>query len=228
MYSKKRGFFLGEYIRLHEAFIPRSIPPPLQEQKANLLTMVLWEAILIKRPTLSGQDMHGVLKSYCSLIMREGGVVRKLKNEGVMRLHRGMHAGPMDKRRMYVPAKHEWRIHEPVDEKLYFHGRYVVMLFDCNLMTCTQLQKLINAQGDTLEWQIRQREKHHPFAALKDPHDFEVGSDLPSLSDEAQELLASHPQWDEWQGFQGRRWSEYLTHAPNAGAELAPHSASTA
>eukprot|EP01061_Rhynchopus_euleeides_P011876 TRINITY_DN21468_c0_g1_i1.p1 TRINITY_DN21468_c0_g1~~TRINITY_DN21468_c0_g1_i1.p1 ORF type:complete len:204 (+),score=56.37 TRINITY_DN21468_c0_g1_i1:47-613(+) len=187
--------------------------------------MVLWEAIVIVRPTIGAEQLQQVLKTYCTYVMREGGVVRKVRNEGVMRLHKGMHAGPTDKRRMYVPYKHEWRIHEPVDEKLLFHGRYIVMLFDSSVQSCIQLQKTINAQSHTLEWQIRQREKHHPFAAFKDPHDFEIGSDLQSLSEETAELLHSHPQWGQWRSFQARRWSDYLTQAPNS-TDLTPQASS--
>eukprot|EP00754_Rhynchopus_humris_P040446 Rhum_TRINITY_DN23486_c0_g1::Rhum_TRINITY_DN23486_c0_g1_i1::g.178110::m.178110 len=177
--------------------------------------MVLWEGILIVRPIMRPEELQAVLKNYCRVIMDDGGVVRKVRNEGVMRLHRGMYAGAMTKRRLYVPRKHEWRIHEPVDEKMLFHGRYIVFLFDANFQTTLGLQKKMEAGDTTLECLIRQRTKHHPLSSFKDPHDFEIGSDLPSLSEENSQLLSSHPTWSSWNEFQSKRWSDYLTQTPN-------------
>eukprot|EP01063_Lacrimia_lanifica_P014840 TRINITY_DN21401_c0_g1_i1.p2 TRINITY_DN21401_c0_g1~~TRINITY_DN21401_c0_g1_i1.p2 ORF type:complete len:185 (+),score=58.86 TRINITY_DN21401_c0_g1_i1:43-597(+) len=177
--------------------------------------MVLWEAIIVMHPQVPKDQLLGVMKMYCTHVLRDGGVVRKFSNEGVMRMQRGMHAGPTDKRRLYVPRMHKWRVHEPVDEKLFFHGRYLVMLYDSSVQTCLAFQDLVNNNQTTLEWQIRNRNKHHPMAAFKDPHDFEIGHDMQTLSEEQTQLNISHPQWKQWKTFQARRWSEYLAQNPN-------------
>eukprot|EP00755_Sulcionema_specki_P001803 Sspe_Gene.117526::Locus_108970_Transcript_1_1_Confidence_1.000_Length_652::g.117526::m.117526 len=174
--------------------------------------MVLWEAVLILQPMMPRDSLHSVLSLYCRHLLKNGAVVRKLSNEGVMRLHRGMYAGPVDKRRLYVPAKHRWRIHEPVDEKMWYHGRYVVMLFDCNLDTAYSFQSLVNQNDATLEWQIRQRDKHHPLAAFRDPHEYEIGHDLENPTDEDMSVKERTKQWE---AYLGRRWADYLTMNPN-------------
>ncbi|KAJ9457916.1 hypothetical protein DIPPA_25887 [Diplonema papillatum] len=177
--------------------------------------MVFFEAVVILAPTMRKEQLQSTLKTFCVHILKNGGVVRKVSNEGVMRLHRGMYPGPVEKRRMYVPRKHEWRIHEPVDEKLMHHGRYVVMLFDSSILAAQSLQSLVDGNANTLEWILRQRQKHHPLAAFKDPHDFEIGHDMQSLAEEETRLSQSHKGWEQWKSFQGRRWSEYLTQQPN-------------
>ena len=182
--------------------------------------MVLWEAIVIIHPTVAREQLANTLKSFCRVLLEDGGVIRKLRNEGIMRMHRGMHTGPMDKRRMYVPAIHQWRIHEPVDEKMFFHGRYMVMLFDASVDSAMHFQELVNNNQFTLEWQIRHRSKHHPLAAFKDPHDYEIGHDLNNVSEEEEELLQSHKGWSEWKGFQASRWSNYLAQQPGGTSEI--------
>eukprot|EP01059_Diplonema_ambulator_P023804 TRINITY_DN39403_c0_g1_i1.p1 TRINITY_DN39403_c0_g1~~TRINITY_DN39403_c0_g1_i1.p1 ORF type:complete len:206 (+),score=20.19 TRINITY_DN39403_c0_g1_i1:50-619(+) len=177
--------------------------------------MVLWEAIVVVNPLITKDALASIMRSYCTHVLKSGGVVRKIRNEGVMRLHKGMYSGPVDKRRMYVPRKHEWRIHEPVDESQLFHGRYLVMLFDLNVPNTLAFQDLIDGNSATLEWQIRHRSKHHPLATFKDPHDFEIGHDLQSLSEQDEHLLVSHPTWSQWGEFQSRRWSGYLLQNPS-------------
>eukprot|EP01064_Diplonema_japonicum_P003651 TRINITY_DN1234_c3_g1_i1.p1 TRINITY_DN1234_c3_g1~~TRINITY_DN1234_c3_g1_i1.p1 ORF type:complete len:202 (+),score=32.64 TRINITY_DN1234_c3_g1_i1:37-606(+) len=183
--------------------------------------MVLWEAVVIINPMITKEQLTSTLRTYCTHIMKNGGVVRKLRNEGVMRLHKGMYPGPIDKRRMYVPRKHEWRVHEPVDELQLFHGRYVVLLYDMNIPGSVGFQNLINSNTTTLEWLIRHRSKHHPLAAFKDPHDYEIGHDLQTLTEHDEQLLQSHPTWRQWGTFQSRRWSDYLSQSPNT-TEVAP------
>eukprot|EP01060_Flectonema_neradi_P034849 TRINITY_DN6246_c0_g1_i1.p1 TRINITY_DN6246_c0_g1~~TRINITY_DN6246_c0_g1_i1.p1 ORF type:complete len:191 (+),score=30.06 TRINITY_DN6246_c0_g1_i1:57-629(+) len=190
--------------------------------------MVLWEAVIILHPTVAREQLTSTLKTFCRTLLEEGAVIRKLRNEGVMRLHRGMHAGPTDKRRLYVPAIHRWRIHEPVDDKMLFHGRYIVMLFDASVDSTLQFQELVNKNANTLEWQIRHRSKHHPLASFKDPHDFEIGHDLRNVSEEEEQLLNTHKQWNEWKDFQSSRWSNYLAQQPGGTSDITEHRASSA
>eukprot|EP01062_Namystynia_karyoxenos_P064414 TRINITY_DN57347_c0_g1_i1.p1 TRINITY_DN57347_c0_g1~~TRINITY_DN57347_c0_g1_i1.p1 ORF type:complete len:201 (+),score=60.82 TRINITY_DN57347_c0_g1_i1:131-733(+) len=193
--------------------------------------MVFWEAIVVMQPMAGRALLKSTLSSYLGHVLRSGGVVRKLRNEGVMRLHTGMYAGPQDKRRLYVPFKHRWRIHEPVDEKMWFHGRYVVILFDCNLDTAHSLQSMIYNNETTLVWQMRQKDKHHPVALFRDPHDYEIGHDLDTASDNETVLTPRHSRYRGRQYAQqalAQRWSHYLTSGSNRDedlgeAEVAPY-----
>eukprot|EP00756_Hemistasia_phaeocysticola_P055170 Hpha_TRINITY_DN3108_c0_g1::TRINITY_DN3108_c0_g1_i1::g.96587::m.96587 len=176
--------------------------------------MVFWEAVVVMQPLLRREELTTVIRGYLSHVLRNGGVVRKFKNEGVMRMHTGMYAGPQDKRRMYVPFKHRWRIHEPVDERMWFHGRYVVVLFDCNLDTAYSLQSMIYNNNSTLTWQLRQKDKHHPVALLRDPHEFEIGHDLENPDDDDALASSSSSRRRTGPGPTGQRWTEYLTREP--------------